>query len=127
MTRTEPVFAIAAIWLLVFAIAHRGLLKLKTMWSHALYVSLESVGVTGTIYMGIERLNCFGNRLQEDVMFVLVADTASKGLGTVVSFLFLGHLSHTTGIGVHMLIDAGARSLSGRRPRAFRFRIMYCG
>ncbi|XP_065312355.2 uncharacterized protein [Dermacentor albipictus] len=118
MTRAEPVFAIAAIWLLVFAIAHRGLLRLKTMWSHALYVSLESVGVTGTIYMGIERLNSFGNRFQEDVMFVLVADTASKGIGTVVSFLFLGHLSHTTGIGVHMLVDADFNFIVSITPQA---------
>ncbi|KAL1416753.1 hypothetical protein MTO96_000699 [Rhipicephalus appendiculatus] len=90
--RAEPVFAIAIIWLLI--------------WSNALYVSLESVGVTGTIYLGIERFNCFKNRLQEDVIFVLVADTASKGIGTVVSFLFLGHLSYTTGINIHMLVHA---------------------
>ncbi|KAH7967774.1 hypothetical protein HPB52_002317 [Rhipicephalus sanguineus] len=77
-----------------------------SMWSNALYVSLESVGVTGTIYLGIERFNCFKNRFQEDVIFVLVADTASKGIGTVVSFLFLGHLSYATGINIHMLVHA---------------------
>ncbi|KAL3237658.1 hypothetical protein MRX96_048166 [Rhipicephalus microplus] len=100
----EPVFAIAVIWLLVFAITHKGFLKLKAMWSNALYVSLESVGVTGTMYLGIERFNCFKNRFQEDVIFVLVADTASKGIGTFTSFLFLGHLSYATGINIHMLV-----------------------
>ncbi|KAH6943590.1 hypothetical protein HPB50_024777 [Hyalomma asiaticum] len=110
VTRAGPAFAIAAIWLLVFAIAHRGFLRLKTcfyafvllhvastlmllvrastltgaarglrvlmlsnwssvtnleMWSRALYASLESVGVTGTIYIGIERLSCFKNRFQQ--------------------------------------------------------------
>ncbi|XP_075740427.1 sodium- and chloride-dependent GABA transporter ine-like [Rhipicephalus microplus] len=74
------------------------------MWSNALYVSLESVGVTGTMYLGIERFNCFKNRFQEDVIFVLVADTASKGIGTFTSFLFLGHLSYATGINIHMLV-----------------------
>ncbi|XP_037567915.1 sodium-dependent acetylcholine transporter [Dermacentor silvarum] len=161
--RTEPVFAIAVIWLLVFAIAHRGFLKLKTffyaiillhvvttlmllgrastltgatsglrlflrtnwtsvsnleMWSNALYVSLESVGVTGTIYLSIERLNCFKNRFQEDVMFVLVADTASKGIGTIVSFLFLGHLSYATGINIHMLIRTDFNFIVSILPQA---------
>ncbi|KAH7952830.1 hypothetical protein HPB49_001560 [Dermacentor silvarum] len=116
--RAEPIFAIAVIWLLVFAIAHRGFLKLKTMWSNALYVSLESVGVTGTIYLSIERLNCFKNRFQEDVMFVLVADTASKGIGTFVSFLFLGHLSYATGISIHMLIHTDFNLIVSILPQA---------
>ncbi|XP_065302788.1 uncharacterized protein [Dermacentor albipictus] len=163
LLRAEPLFTIAVIWLLVFAIAHRGFLKLKTffyaiillhvlttlmlllrastltgatrglrlflqanwasvtnqeMWSNALYVSLESVGVTGTIYLSIERLNCFKNRFQEDVMFVLVADTASKGIGTIVSFLFLGHLSYATGINVHMLVDTDFNFIVSILPQA---------
>ncbi|XP_075543815.1 sodium-dependent proline transporter-like [Dermacentor variabilis] len=163
LIRAEPLFAIAVIWLLVFAIARRGFLKLKTffyaiillhvlttlmlllrastltgatrglrlflqanwasvtnqeMWSNALYVSLESVGVTGTIYLSIERLNCFKNRFQEDVMFVLVADTASKSIGTIVSFLFLGHLSYATGINVHMLVDADFNFIVSILPQA---------
>ncbi|XP_077513002.1 sodium- and chloride-dependent GABA transporter ine-like [Amblyomma americanum] len=88
------------------------------MWINALYTSLESVGVTGTIYLGIERLNCFKNRFQEDVMFVLVVDTASKGIGTIVSFLFLGHLSDSTGINVHMLVHADFNFIVSITPQA---------
>ncbi|KAM7304597.1 hypothetical protein ISCGN_014497 [Ixodes scapularis] len=150
--QAQPLISLAAVWMLVFALAHRGFNKIKRffylmtvlylvttamllmrgfmltgameglamflytdwssminleMWSNALYVSLESVGVTGTLYLGIVRFNHFKNKYQEDVMFVLVADTATKSLGTAMTFMFLGHLSSNIGIDIGMLVDMG--------------------
>ncbi|XP_049520441.1 sodium- and chloride-dependent glycine transporter 2-like [Dermacentor silvarum] len=104
--RAEPILSLAAIWMVVFALAHHGFTTVKRtmyvmvfvhvcttflllvrgvtlpgamsglgmllysdwsyavnleMWSNALYVSLESVGVTGSIYLGIVRFNNFKN------------------------------------------------------------------
>ncbi|XP_077551760.1 sodium- and chloride-dependent GABA transporter ine-like [Haemaphysalis longicornis] len=89
------------------------------MWSDALYVSLESVGVTGTMYLGIARFNDFQNIYQEDVAFVLVADTASKGLRTVIAFMFLGHLSSTVDIDITTLVtDSESHFVAGTMEQA---------
>ncbi|XP_077534301.1 sodium- and chloride-dependent GABA transporter ine-like [Haemaphysalis longicornis] len=88
------------------------------MWSNALYVSLESVGVTGTIYLGIVRFNNFKNKYQQDVNFVLVADTASKGLRTFITFMFLGHLASTIGVDVRMLVHMESNFVVEIMPQA---------
>ncbi|XP_065303491.1 uncharacterized protein [Dermacentor albipictus] len=161
--RAQPLVSMAAIWLLVFALAHGGFIRLKNffyvmlglhvataivlllralalegairglhafayadwshvvsveMWSQALYTCLESVGVTGTIYLGIQRFNSFKNNFHEDVMAVLVADTASKGICTFMAFLYLGHLSASMGVDVRMLIDYGSSFIVSITPQA---------
>nr|XP_054923929.1 sodium-dependent proline transporter-like [Dermacentor andersoni] len=88
------------------------------MWSNALYVSLESVGVTGSIYLGIVRFNNFKNVYQRDMYFVLVADTATEVLRTAITFMFLGHLSSTVGIDVRMLLGIESRVVVGILPQA---------
>ncbi|XP_075559895.1 sodium-dependent transporter snf-5-like [Dermacentor variabilis] len=88
------------------------------MWSQALYTCLESVGVTGTVYLGVQRFNSFKNDFREDVMFVLLADTASKGIGTFMAFLYLGHLSASMGVDVRMLIDYGSSFIVSITPQA---------
>ncbi|CAN7993005.1 unnamed protein product, partial [Ixodes hexagonus] len=88
------------------------------MWSNALYVSLESVGVTGTIYLGIVRFNHFKHKYQEDVKFVLVADTATKSLGTAMTFMFLGHLSSSIGIDIGMLNNVHSNFIVSITPQA---------
>ncbi|XP_077532615.1 sodium- and chloride-dependent glycine transporter 1-like [Haemaphysalis longicornis] len=150
LRRTAPMYVVAGVWLMVFAIAHRGFFRIKKffytmvilhvvsavmllfraatltgalrglrilthsdwssagnleMWSHALYISLESVGISGTIYLALERFNHFKNQFKEDVIFVLAADTATKSIGAVTAFLCLGYLSHHTGMDIHMLVD----------------------
>ncbi|XP_077534568.1 uncharacterized protein LOC144146497 [Haemaphysalis longicornis] len=160
---TTPVFAVAAVWLTVFAVANNGFLRLKKffyglvlvhlvstlllltkastlsgalrgfrmlvhanwtsvgnwqMWSRALYVSLDSVGVASTVYLGVERFNSFKNKFQEDAMFVLAADTATKGIGTVTAFLCLGHLSYRTGLDIRMLLNADSNFVVSVTPQA---------
>ncbi|XP_065286341.1 sodium- and chloride-dependent glycine transporter 2-like [Dermacentor albipictus] len=88
------------------------------MWSNALYVSLESVGVTGSIYLGIVRFNNFKNVYQRDVYFVLVADTATEVLRTAIAFMFLGHLASTVGIDVRMLVGIESGVVVGILPQA---------
>ncbi|XP_077491845.1 sodium- and chloride-dependent GABA transporter ine-like [Amblyomma americanum] len=88
------------------------------MWSRALTTCLESVGVTGTIYLGVERFNSFKNKFQEDVTFVLVADVASKGIVTTMAFLFLGHLSSSVGIDIATLIDTRNNFIVSITPQA---------
>ncbi|XP_077491603.1 sodium- and chloride-dependent glycine transporter 2-like [Amblyomma americanum] len=88
------------------------------MWSNALYVCLESVGVTGSVYLGVARLNNFKNDYHEDVTFVLAADTASKGLRTVITFMFLGHLSASIGVDVQMLVDSESDPSASIVPQA---------
>ncbi|XP_064489426.1 sodium-dependent dopamine transporter-like isoform X2 [Ornithodoros turicata] len=88
------------------------------MWFNALYISLESVGVTGSLFLGIVRFNRFKDKYQEDVKFVLVADTASKGLGTAITFMFLGHLSSSVGIDVTMLVRMDSKLFVSITPQA---------
>ncbi|XP_065303486.1 uncharacterized protein [Dermacentor albipictus] len=161
--RAQPLVSVAAIWVLVFALAHGGFIRLKNffyvmlglhvttaimlllraltlegairglhtfayadwshvvsveMWSQALYTCLESVGVTGTVYLGVQRFNSFKNNFHEDVMAVLVADTASKGICTFMAFLYLGHLSASMGVDVRMLIDYGSSFIVSITPQA---------
>ncbi|XP_077491180.1 uncharacterized protein LOC144101835 [Amblyomma americanum] len=116
--RAQPLLCIAALWLLVFAIAHRGFVGIKSMWCRALTTCLDSVGVTGTIYLGVERFNTFKNRFQEDVIFVLVADVASKGIITAIALLFLGHLSSSLDIDIATLIDTRSNFIVSITPQA---------
>ncbi|XP_064457143.1 sodium- and chloride-dependent taurine transporter-like [Ornithodoros turicata] len=154
---------IVVIWLLVFLVAHGGLLRARfffflmtwicmtstvvlllrgitlpggpdgldlflqpdwnkfssyEMWSDALYLSLESVGVTGGTYLAIVKLNHFKNDFQNDVPFVLAADTVYKGLGIFTTFLFLGHLSNTTRIDISMLVNVDSRFIVSINPHA---------
>ncbi|XP_077512897.1 uncharacterized protein LOC144124109 [Amblyomma americanum] len=88
------------------------------MWCSALYVSLESFGVTGSMYLGIVRFNDFRNEYQRDVNFVLVADTATKGLRTAITFMFLGHLASSVGIDVRMLVGIDSDFVVSVMPQA---------
>ncbi|XP_077535947.1 sodium-dependent proline transporter-like [Haemaphysalis longicornis] len=153
----QPLLSIAALWIVVFVVAHRGFLKVKNflyvtlglhvattvmllfkavtldgsykglsvirrsdwshissveMWAEALYTSLESAGVTGMVYLAVERFNFFKNNFEEDVLFVVVADAATKAIGTAMTYLFIGYLSTRTGVNVDMLINPSASPLS---------------
>lgn len=159
----DPLLSIAAVWMLVFAVAHKGFIQAKRflyvmiwvylvtmtmlllrgitlsgamgglsmflytdwgsivnleMWFNALYISLESVGVTGSIYLGIVRFNNFKDKYQEDVKFVLAAETASKGLGTAMTFMFLGHLSSSIGLDIAMLVHTDSEFIISVTPQA---------
>ncbi|KAH6932637.1 hypothetical protein HPB50_008209 [Hyalomma asiaticum] len=161
--RAEPLLSLAAIWVVVFALAHHGFTTVKKtmyvmvglhvsttflllvrgvtlpgamsglgmlfhsdwsyvvnleMWCHALYVSLESVGVTGSIYLGIVRFSNFKNDYHRDVNFVLVADTATKGLRMAITFMFLGHLASSVGIDIRMLVGIESQLIVGVMPQA---------
>ncbi|KAL1438478.1 hypothetical protein MTO96_048089 [Rhipicephalus appendiculatus] len=147
--RGQRLLSLAAIWMVVFALAHQGFNRVKwfvyvmvcihvattlllllraatlpgamsglgtmfyadwsyavniKMWCNALYASLEGVGVTGSIYLGIVRFNNFKNDYHRDVYFVLVADTASEVLRTAIAFMFLGHLASTIGTDLFLLV-----------------------
>ncbi|XP_037521614.2 sodium-dependent proline transporter [Rhipicephalus sanguineus] len=161
--RVQPLLSMAAIWVLVFTLAHVGFIRLKNffyvmlglhiataitlllralslegaarglqafayadwshllsveMWCQALYTCLESVGITGTVYLAVQRLNSFKNNFHEDVLCVLVADTASKGIGTLIAFLYLGYLSTSMGVDVRILIDYGSSIIVSITPQA---------
>ncbi|KAL1471143.1 hypothetical protein MTO96_023863 [Rhipicephalus appendiculatus] len=161
--RAEPFLSLAAIWMVVFALAHHGFTTVKRtvyvmvglhvcttflllvrgatlpgamsglgmllsfdwsyvvnleMWYHALYVSLESFGITGSIYLGIVRFNNFKNDYHRDVNFVLVADTATKGLRMAITFMFLGHLASSVGIDTRMLVGIESHLIVGVMPEA---------
>ncbi|XP_075726166.1 sodium-dependent proline transporter-like [Rhipicephalus microplus] len=100
----------AARGLQAFAYADWSHVLSAKMWCQALYTCLESVGVTGTVYLAIQRLNAFKNSFHEDVLYVLVADIACKGIGTFTAFLYLGYLSARMGVDVSVLIDYGAKT-----------------
>ncbi|XP_077553428.1 sodium-dependent proline transporter-like [Haemaphysalis longicornis] len=88
------------------------------MWAQALYTSLESVGVAGMVYLGVEKFNFFKNNFEEDVLFVVVADVATKAIGTAMAYLFLGYLSTSTGIDIGMLIDPKSNYVVSIMPQA---------
>ncbi|XP_064489415.1 sodium-dependent dopamine transporter-like isoform X2 [Ornithodoros turicata] len=88
------------------------------MWFNALYISLESVGVTGTIYLGVVKFNSFKNDYKDDVKFVLVADTASKGIGTAITFMFLGHLSSSIDADISVLVRTDFKFIINITPQA---------
>ncbi|XP_075724583.1 uncharacterized protein LOC142767211 [Rhipicephalus microplus] len=88
------------------------------MWCNALYASLESVGVTGSIYLGIVRFNNFKNDYHRDVYIVLVADTASELLRTAITFMFLGHLASAIGTDVRTLVGIESSLVAGIMPQA---------
>ncbi|KAL3188719.1 hypothetical protein MRX96_022226 [Rhipicephalus microplus] len=108
----------AARGLQAFAYADWSQVLSAEMWCQALYTCLESVGVTGTVYLAVQRLNAFKNNFHEDVLYVLVADTACKGIGTFTAFLYLGYLSARMGVDVPLLIEYGPNIIVSITPQA---------